>query len=84
MRKSSISNQQVETWNLSWVVSEDKSGWTIVENENIDEDSECIIKLEELNDDGEIKYNRPDIPDTQTLDILENRILSTERYPTFK
>ena len=80
-RKSSISNQQVETWNLSWVVSEDKSGWTIVENENIDEDSECIIKLEELNDDGEIKYNRPDIPDTQTLDILENRILSTERYP---
>ncbi len=78
--KRKYSNQQTEIWNLSWVSSGDKSGWTIVENFNFDEDLECNIH-EELNEDGEIKYNRQDIPDTQTLEILENRILSQDRYP---
>ena len=79
--KRKYSNQQTEIWNLSWVASGDKSGWTIVENFNVDEDLDCNIDLEELNEDGVIKYNRQDIPDTQTLEILENRILSQDRYP---
>ena len=79
--KRKVSDEQSEIWNLSWVASGDKSGWTIIENSLSDEDLECNINFEELNDDGEIKYNRQDIPDTQTLEILENRILSQTRYP---
>ncbi|MAK40478.1 MAG: hypothetical protein CL993_01960 [Euryarchaeota archaeon] len=78
--KRKITNQESELWNLSWVTSGDKSGWTVVEYLNSSDESNCNIK-EELNDDGEIKYNRQDIPETQTLEILENRILSESRYP---
>ena len=64
-----------EEWNLSWVRSDETSGWAIVSLSN----NECSFDDEGRND-GEITWNQDAIPSTHTLNKLENRILNTNRY----
>ena len=65
-------------WNLSWVDPEDNSGWIVLSgNSSLD----CKIISSKNNDNGEIIWNRPAIPDTPSLNLLEKRILNPDRYP---
>ncbi len=65
-------------WNLSWVDPEDNSGWIVLSgNSSLD----CKIINSNNNDNGDIIWNRPAVPDTPSLDLLEKRILNYDRYP---
>ncbi len=64
-----------EEWNLSWVRSDETSGWAIISFSN----DQCSFR-EEGRDDGEVTWNQEAIPSTHTLKNLENRILDPNRY----
>ena len=65
-------------WNISWVDPDDNSGWLIL---NGNSPSNCKIKSSGNNDRGEIIWNNKAIPDTPSLNLLEQRILDSDRYP---
>jgi hypothetical protein len=65
-------------WNISWVDPDDNSGWLIL---NGNSSSNCKIKNSDNNDKGEIIWNNKAIPDTPSLNLLEQRILDSDRYP---
>ena len=65
----------MEEWNLSWVRSDETSGWAIVSQSN----NACSFDGEGR-DDGEIIWNQDAIPSTHTLKNLEARILDSNRY----
>ena len=64
-------------WNLSWVDEADDSGWLVLRKSS----EGCEIGSSGSNDGGEVKWNRDSIPDTQTMSLLESRILSPAKYP---
>ena len=64
-------------WNMSWVDEDDDSGWLVLRNSA----EGCEIVSTGSNDRGEVSWNRDSIPSTQTMSLLESRILSTDRYP---
>ena len=64
-------------WNLSWVDEADDSGWLVLRKSS----EGCDIVSSGSNDGGEVKWNRDSIPDTQTMSLLEGRILSPGKYP---
>ncbi|MDB3855095.1 SAP domain-containing protein [Euryarchaeota archaeon] len=68
------SNEYFEEWNLSWVRSDETSGWAIIRQNDA-----CSFESERRND-GEITWNQEAIPSTHTLKNLEARILDTNRY----
>ena len=68
------SNEDFEEWNLSWVRSDETSGWAIIRQNDA-----CSFEGERRND-GEITWNQEAIPSTHTLKNLEARILDTNRY----
>ena len=68
------SNEDFEEWNLSWVRSDETSGWAIIRQNDA-----CSFEGERRND-GEITWNQEAIPSTHTLKNLEDRILDTNRY----
>ena len=65
-------------WNISWVDPDDNSGWLIL---NGNSPSNCKIKSSGNNVEGEIIWNNKAIPDTPSLNLLEQRILDSDRYP---
>ncbi|MGB1584284.1 MAG: SAP domain-containing protein [Candidatus Thalassarchaeaceae archaeon] len=65
-------------WNISWVDPDDNSGWLIL---NGNSSSNCKIKSSGNNDKGEIIWNNKAIPDTPSLNLLEQRVLDSDRYP---
>ena len=66
-------------WNLSWVDDSGSSGW-IVLRANEENGSGCDRVDSDPNSNGEVGWNS-NIPATQSMSILEERILETERYP---
>ena len=68
------SNEDFEEWNLSWVRSDETSGWAIIRQNDA-----CSFESERRND-GEITWNQEAIPSTHTLKNLEARILDNNRY----
>jgi hypothetical protein len=68
-------NENLEEWNLSWVRSDETSGWAIVSLSN----NQCSFDDEGRND-GDITWNQEAIPSTHTLKNLESRILDVDRY----
>ena len=64
-------------WNLSWVDEADDSGWLVLRKSP----EGCEILSSGSNDGGSVKWNRDSIPDTQTMSLLEERILSPGKYP---
>ena len=73
--QSVYSLNEVEEWNLSWVRSDETSGWAIVSKSN----NACSFD-DEGRDDGEVIWNQEAIPSTHTLKNLEDRILDSNRY----
>ena len=73
--QSVYSINEVEEWNLSWVRSDETSGWAIVSKSN----NACSFD-DEGRDDGEVIWNQEAIPSTHTLKNLEARILDSNRY----
>ena len=73
--QSAYSTDEVEEWNLSWVRSDETSGWAIVSKSN----NACSFD-DEGRDDGEVIWNQEAIPSTHTLKNLEARILDSNRY----
>ena len=73
--QSIYSLNEVQEWNLSWVRSDETSGWAIVSQSN----SACSFD-DEGRDDGEVIWNQDAIPSTHTLKNLEDRILDSNRY----
>jgi hypothetical protein len=65
-------------WNLSWVDEDDRSGWLVLRSAD---SSGCDVVGQGSNDDGDVTWNRNAIPSTQTLALLEGRILDPARYP---
>lgn len=68
-------DEDLEEWNLSWVRSDETSGWAIVSLSN----NQCSFDDEERND-GEVTWNQDAIPSTHSLKNLESRILDVNRY----
>jgi len=64
-------------WNMSWVDEDDESGWLVLQRSS----DGCDMISTGSNDRGEVSWNRDSIPSTQTLSLLEQRILDSERYP---
>ena len=64
-------------WNMSWVDEDDDSGWLVLRKSA----EGCEIVSTGSNDRGAVSWNRDSIPSTQTMSLLENRILSPDRYP---
>ena len=62
---------------MSWVDEDDDSGWLVLRSSP----EGCEIIESGSNDRGAVSWNRDSIPSTQTMSLLENRILSPERYP---
>tara|TARA_Y100000992_G_scaffold302716_1_gene278796 strand:+ start:17776 stop:20133 length:2358 start_codon:yes stop_codon:yes gene_type:complete len=73
--QSVYSLNEVEEWNLSWVRSDETSGWAIVRQS----DNGCSFEDEDR-DDGEVIWNQDAIPSTHTLKNLESRVLDSNRY----
>ncbi|MDP6220200.1 MAG: SAP domain-containing protein [Candidatus Thalassarchaeaceae archaeon] len=65
-------------WNLSWVDEDDRSGWLVLRSTDSDG---CDAIEQGSNDDGDVIWNRNAIPSTQTMALLEDRILDQARYP---
>tara|TARA_B100000959_G_scaffold51439_1_gene53455 strand:- start:3877 stop:5967 length:2091 start_codon:yes stop_codon:yes gene_type:complete len=64
-------------WNMSWVDEDDASGWLVLRRSP----EGCEVIASGSNNRGDVSWNRDSIPSTQTLSLLEQRILSPERYP---
>ncbi|MCH1591710.1 MAG: hypothetical protein L7R66_01820 [Candidatus Thalassarchaeaceae archaeon] len=64
-------------WNMSWVDEGDDSGWLVLRRSS----EGCDIITSGSNNRGDVSWNRDSIPSTQTISLLENRILSPDRYP---
>jgi len=65
-------------WNLSWVDDSGSSGWIILRGNEDDSGCERIGSFS--NSNGEVEWNS-DIPSTQPISILEERVLDQQRYP---
>ena len=65
-------------WNLSWVDPDDESGWILLTGNNSDD---CTIVDSGSNLRDEIKWNNEAIPETPSMYLLEQRVLSIDRYP---
>ena len=68
-------------WNLSWVDDMDRSGWLVLRQVTPPAPDGCEMTSDGTNPAGEVSWNRDDIPRTQTMDLLETRVLEDERYP---
>jgi hypothetical protein len=64
-------------WNMSWVDEDDDAGWLVLRGSP----DGCDIVSSGSYERGEISWNRDSIPSTQTMSLLEQRILSPGRYP---
>jgi hypothetical protein len=67
-------------WNLSWVDDMDRSGWLVL-RQVAGPAGGCEKTSEGINPTGEVSWNRDSIPRTQTMSLLEGRILEDGRYP---
>jgi hypothetical protein len=62
---------------MSWVDEDDDSGWLVLKRSS----EGCEVISTGSNDRGDVSWNRDSIPSTQTMSLLEQRILSPGRYP---
>ena len=67
-----------DEWNLSWVGDDDAAGWIIL---GARESGGCNLVDQDDYDEGTTVWSRDSIPDTLTLEKLEQRVLADERYP---
>ena len=66
-----------DEWNMSWVDDDENSGWVVLRHR----DSGCILAEEHDYDEDTVSWDRNEIPETLTLGLMEERILSESRYP---
>ena len=66
-----------DEWNLSWVRDDDSAGWIILGAR----DSGCNLVDQDDYDEGTTVWSRDAIPDTLSLEKLEQRVLTESRYP---
>ena len=64
-------------WNMSWVDDDENSGWVVLRHR----DSGCILAEEHDYDEDTVSWDRNEIPETLTLGLMEERMLSESRYP---
>ncbi len=64
-------------WNMSWVDEDDDAGWLVLRGSP----DGCDIVSSGSYGGGDVSWNRDSIPSTQTISLLEQRILSPSRYP---
>ena len=67
-----------DEWNLSWVRDDDTAGWIIL---GARESGGCNLVDQDDYDEGTTIWSRDSIPDTLTLEKLEQRVLAESRYP---
>jgi len=67
-----------DEWNLSWVRDDDTAGWIIL---GVRESGGCNLVDQDDYDEGTTIWSRDAIPDTHSLEKLEQRVLSESRYP---
>ena len=66
-----------DEWNMSWVDDNENAGWVVLRHK----DSGCILAEENDYDEDTVSWDRNEIPETLTLGLMEERILSESRYP---
>ena len=66
-----------DEWNMSWVDDDENSGWVVLRHR----DSGCILAEEHDYDEDTVSWDRNEIPETLTLGLMEERVLSESRYP---
>ena len=63
-------------WNLSWVDTQDRSGWIHLSMDG----QECSILESGQYQEGEVSWDKTSVPSTLTLDYLGSRLLAQGRY----
>mgnify|MGYP000701044760 CR=1 FL=1 len=66
-----------DEWNMSWVDDNENAGWVVLRHK----DSGCILADEHDYDEDTVSWDRNEIPETLTLGLMEERVLSESRYP---
>ncbi len=64
-------------WNMSWVDDNENAGWVVLRHK----DSGCILAEEHDYDEDTVSWDRNEIPETLTLGLMEERVLSESKYP---
>nr|MCS5536921.1 hypothetical protein [Candidatus Poseidoniaceae archaeon] len=68
------------TWNVSWVDTDDMSGWVRLDVAGIASAENCTYLSSGTYEDGP-QHDRSDIPSTPDLAWMEDRFLDSSRYP---
>ena len=70
------------TWNLSWVQTDDTSGWVRMSISGLPTDENCTYEAHGAHDNS-ISWNRNDIPAALNMSEIENRLSQEIRYEHF-
>ena len=70
------------TWNLSWVQTDDTSGWVRMSISGLPTDENCTYEAHGAHDNS-ISWNRNDIPAALNMSEMENRLSQEIRYEHF-
>ena len=70
------------TWNLSWVQTDDTSGWVRMSISGSPSDENCTYEEHGAHDNS-ISWNRNDIPAALNMSEIENRLSQEIRYEHF-
>jgi hypothetical protein len=70
------------TWNISWVETDDTSGWVRMSISGTPSDDNCTYEAHGAHDNS-ITWNRNDIPAALNMGEMEQRLSDESRYPDF-
>ena len=70
------------TWNLSWVETDDTSGWLRMSISGLPSDENCLYEAHGAHDNS-ISWNRNDIPAALNMSEMEKRLSDESRYASF-
>ena len=70
------------TWNISWVETDDTSGWVRMSISGLPTDENCTYESHGAHDNS-ISWNRNDIPAALNMSEIEKRLSDQSRYAHF-
>lgn len=79
-RSTHTDNQQGSIWNVSWIDSDDASGWVLFNQTGEASDENCTYTFKGLHD-GTSDWNRDGVPEMVEFAYIENQLTSSGKYP---
>lgn len=76
-------NGTATEWNISWVATDNTAGWLLYSVEGVNDTLECEYIAKGTFDDS-ITHNRESIPEVLSLEAVEARLMSQQRFPALQ